>query len=268
MDQMDTYFRPDLARVHEDAFGFHADNCVSGILDLLAPVRDRGGLVLEIGCGTGLLTRHLVGAGHRVVATDASEAMLAIARTAAPDADVRRLTLPDDPLPAVDAIVGVGHVLNYLGDESAVQRALAGLATALRPGGILAIDLCDLAWGTAYRNAPTRGRVTQDWAMITEFVVSRPDRFAFQFAVFTPNDDGSWRRDDERHDLVLLDTAGLPAILRQQGIDATIGGSFGSERLPPGLVTLVGGRADAEPKLGGLGDLVGDPGDGAFGGAA
>ncbi len=167
MDQMDTYFRPDLARVHEDAFGFHADNCASGILDLFAPVLERDGLVLEIGCGTGLLTRHLVGAGHRVVATDASEAMLAIARDTVPAAEVRRLTLPDDPLPAADAIVGVGHVLNYLGDESAVLRALAGLAAALRPGGVLAIDLCDLAWATARRNAPARGRVTRDWAMIT-----------------------------------------------------------------------------------------------------
>lgn len=242
---MDTYFRPDLARVHEEAFGFHADRCVSGVLDLLAPVRDRDGLVLEIGCGTGLLTRHLVGAGHRVIATDASEAMLAIARDTVPDAaEIRRLTLPDDPLPAADAIVGVGHVLNYLGDEAAVRQALAGLAAALRPGGILAIDLCDLAWGAAYRNAPTKGRVTRDWAMITEFLVPRPDRFAFQLTVFTRADDSSWRRDDERHDLVLLDTAGLPATLRQLGIDATIGSSFGTEQLPPGLITLVGRRSD------------------------
>jgi len=80
--------------------------------------------------------------------------------------------------------------------------------------------------------------------MITEFVVPRPDRFAFQLAVFTRNEDGSWRRDDERHDLVLLDTAGVPAILRQLGIEATIGDSFGSEQLPPGLVTLVGTRPD------------------------
>jgi SAM-dependent methyltransferase len=245
MGPMDTeYYRPDLAHVHEQAFGFHADNCVGGILDLLAPVRDRDGLVLEIGCGSGLLTRYLVGAGHRVLATDGSPAMLDIARAAVPDAEIRRLTLPDDPLPAADAIVGVGHVLNYLADEDAVWRTLTSLAAALRPGGILAIDLCDLAWSAARRNTPAKGRVTRDWAMITEFVVPRPDRFAFQLAVFTRNEDGSWRRDDERHDLVLLDTAGVPAILRQLGIEATIGNSFGSERLPPGLVTLVGTRPD------------------------
>jgi len=41
-----------------------------------------------------------------VVATDASADMLALARAGVgPDADLRVLALPDDPLPATDAIV-------------------------------------------------------------------------------------------------------------------------------------------------------------------
>ena len=74
------YYRADLSLVHHLGFGFHADACAPGILALLQPVRDRGGLVVELGCGSGLLTRHLVDAGHRVMATDASPAMLTLAR--------------------------------------------------------------------------------------------------------------------------------------------------------------------------------------------
>ena len=40
--------------------------------DLLASKLADGARVLELGCGSGTLTRHLVEAGHRVVATDAS----------------------------------------------------------------------------------------------------------------------------------------------------------------------------------------------------
>ncbi len=69
--------------MHHLGFGFHADACAPGILALLEPVRDRGGLVLELGCGSGLLTRHLIDAGHRVIATDASSAMLELAREVA-----------------------------------------------------------------------------------------------------------------------------------------------------------------------------------------
>ena len=65
------YYRRDLALVHHSGFGFHADACAPGLLALLEPVREAGGTVVEIGCGSGLLTRHLVDAGHRVVETDA-----------------------------------------------------------------------------------------------------------------------------------------------------------------------------------------------------
>ena len=71
MSASDRYYRRDLALVHHRGFGFHADRTAPGILALLEPVRERRGLVLELGCGSGLLTRHLLDAGHRVSATDA-----------------------------------------------------------------------------------------------------------------------------------------------------------------------------------------------------
>src|SRR5215216_6752506 len=71
------YFRRNLARTHHLGFGFHAEECALGVLRLLEPVLAHSGLVVELGCGSGLLTRHLIDAGHRVVATDASPDMLA-----------------------------------------------------------------------------------------------------------------------------------------------------------------------------------------------
>ena len=240
----DRYYRRDLALVHHLGFGFHADACAPGILALLEPVRTRGGVVVELGCGSGLLTRHLVDAGHHVIATDASPAMLALARQTAPDAhSVLQVVLPDDPIPDADAIVGVGHVLNYLPDEASVDRALVDIAGALHPGGVLAIDLCDLHWGEARRDAAGAGRMGDGWAIVTEFSVPRRDRFVRQIATFLRNADGSWRRDDERHDNVLIDTARVPGLLAEHGVAATVDASFGSERLPAGLYAIKGRRA-------------------------
>ncbi|HMF84333.1 MAG TPA: class I SAM-dependent methyltransferase [Acidimicrobiia bacterium] len=238
-----TYYRDDLALVHHLGFGFHADLCAPGLIDLLRPVREHDGLVVEIGCGSGLLTRHLVDAGHRVVATDASPAMLDLARDVAPDAeDVRRLVLPDDPLPAADAVVGVGHALSYLPDEAAIERALVAVAQALRPDGVLAVDICDLEWGAARRDWSTSGRVGDDWAIITEYSIPTPRRFVRDMTVFVRNDDRSWRRDREHHDNVLIDTGGVPALLAPYGLEVRVQPSFGGEELPVGLVALVGRR--------------------------
>jgi SAM-dependent methyltransferase len=237
------YYRPDLALVHHLGFGFHADACAPGILDVLAPVRERGGVVVELGCGSGLLTRHLVDAGHHVIATDASPAMLTLARHTVPDArSVLQVVLPDEQIPEADAIVGVGHVLNYLPDERSVDRALLAIAAALRPGGLLAIDLCDLEWGAARPDAPTDGRVGDDWAIVTTFSVPTPNRFVREITTFLRTPDGSWRRDDERHENVLIDTSRVPGLLAQQGVEATVEPSFGSEHLPPGLRAIKGRR--------------------------
>jgi SAM-dependent methyltransferase len=238
-----SYYRRDLALVHHLGFGFHADLCAPGILKLLEPVRAQRGVVVELGCGSGLLTRHLTEAGHRVVATDASPAMLDLAREYAPGAEeIRQLVLPDDPVPPADAVVSIGHVLSYLPDESSLDRAVVAAADALQPGGVLAIDICDREWGEARRDAPNLGRVAEDWAIVTEFSVPSPDRFVRQMAIFVRNDDGSWRRDDERHDNVLIDTTRLPPLLAEHRIEASIATSFGGEQLPTGLRTVIGRR--------------------------
>ena len=241
------YYRRDLALIHHLGFGFHADDCAPGILQLLEPVRKRDGLVVELGCGSGLLTRYLLDAGHRVVASDASPAMLDLARDFASGAeDIRQLVLPDDPIPHADAIVSIGHALNYLADLSAIERSLVAIAGALRPGGVLAIDLCDLGYAAARRDMTARGWVGDDWAIVTETSVPSPDRFVRQMATFIRNEDGSWRRDDERHDNVMVDTRRVPALLAEHGVEATVASSFGTERLPDGLCAVIGHRPPAK----------------------
>ena len=239
------YYRHDLAYVFDQDYGFHAAACAPGILALLEPVRARRGLVLEIGCGSGLLTKRLVAAGHRVIATDASPAMLALTRDAVPNAeDIRTLVLPDDPIPPADAIVGIGHALNYLPDAPAVHRGLTALADALSPGGLLAVDLCDLTWGAARHNAPTQGRVGDDWAIVTRFSTPAPDRFDRDLTTFVRLPDGTYRRADEHHSNTLFDTSSVPALLLTHGVTATIGHSFNDDAhpLPTGLHSIIGHR--------------------------
>jgi SAM-dependent methyltransferase len=128
------YYRHDLALIHDRGHGQHADHCAPGIVELLSPVR--GGVVLELGCGSGALTRHLLAAGFQVIATDASPDLLALARASlGRGADLRRLTLPEDPLPAADAVVSVGHAISYLSSAAAAaRRHVEQLPSRERPG--------------------------------------------------------------------------------------------------------------------------------------
>jgi SAM-dependent methyltransferase len=232
------YYRADLALVHHRGFGAHAAKCAPGIRMLLEPTR--GGTVVELGAGSGLLTKELVDAGHTVIATDASASMLALLEEQQlPNVATRVVRLPGG-LPAADAIVSVGHVLNYLPDTAAIDRTWGVIAAALKPGGVLAVDICDLEWGRARKDAAPHARQGDGWAVITEFSRPRPDLFVRDITTFVREDGGTYRRDHERHDNVLLDTSRLPAKLAELGLDVSIGERFGSEEPLVGLRTVIG----------------------------
>lgn len=52
--------------------------------------------------------------------------------------------------------------------------------------------------------------------------------------------EGCWRRDDERHENVLIDTAETPGWLAEADVDVRVQHSFGAEKLPDGLRAIVG----------------------------
>ncbi|MGF1645553.1 MAG: class I SAM-dependent methyltransferase [Kineosporiaceae bacterium] len=246
------YFGPDLARVHHEGYAFHADRCAPGILHLLESVRAAGGAVLELGAGSGHLTRHLLAAGHRVIATDASPAMLDVldllGREFAGDRstghlEVAPLVLPTDPVPACDAVVSVGHVLSYLDTEADVRGALVSSAEALRPGGVLAVDLCAPDYFEAQDLTVARSRSGDGWLLVVTYSSPDPGRFVRHITTFVRQGDDLWRRDDEDHTNVLVDPAPLLDLLARHGVAAAVAHGFGDEVLPPGLVTVVGRKA-------------------------
>jgi hypothetical protein len=128
-------------------------------------------------------------------------------------------------------------------DEPAIDQALTAIARALRPGGLFAVDICDLDYGQARRDAPNAGLVSDDWAIIARFSLPAPNRFIRQITTFVPTGDGSWRRDDEIHHNVLIDTARVPTLLAAEGIHVQVASAFGTEQLPTGLRVLIGRRA-------------------------
>jgi SAM-dependent methyltransferase len=99
-------------------------------------VGDAPATVLELGAGTGKLTRSISALGHRVIATDPDEEMLTLLREAVPDAMAIASTAEEIPLPAssVDVVVA-GQAFHWFDAE----RSWPEIARVLRPGGALAL---------------------------------------------------------------------------------------------------------------------------------
>ncbi|MBE3558407.1 MAG: methyltransferase domain-containing protein [Ktedonobacteraceae bacterium] len=100
------------------------------VLALLAP--QPGEMILDLGCGTGHLSKAIADAGAGVIGIDSSPAMIETARASYPTiefhvADARAFSLPF----SFDAVFSNATLHWVTEAEQVVQR----VATALRPGG-------------------------------------------------------------------------------------------------------------------------------------
>lgn len=241
------YYRPDLAWVYHAGFAGYAANARDGIVARLRAHGLRPGQrVLDVGCGSGVLARALLEAGYAVSGIDASPALIELAREHSPAADFQVVALPTRRaagtprgLPSADAIVSTGHVLNYLESRDDIALALAEVAAALRPGGLLTLDLMTERFCESRDIDAPNAKVEDDWVLVTRYSRPAPHRFDRDFTVFRRTDDG-WRRSDEHHATVTFEPDAALAILRANGVEADLRPAFGDETMPDGLVVLIG----------------------------
>jgi SAM-dependent methyltransferase len=102
-------------------------------------------LVIDLGCGTGIVTLELASRGYRVIGVDPSAVMLEVA-VHKPGADrVQWVQGGAGQLgtPGADLAIMSGHVAQFILNDADWLETLGGVRDALRPGGILAFESRD-----------------------------------------------------------------------------------------------------------------------------
>ncbi len=202
-------------------------------LDLYRALAARaGGPVLELGCGSGRVAIALAEAGHEVHGVDTSEAMLAIAHT---NLSSRRLPVSfrrgDMRHASGHAEFGLAFCaldgLLHLQSAADVHATLRAAHHALRPGGLLAVDVVNPSPDRlAMRDGVVRRQSTfagPGDAEITHFVSWEidPDAQTIDAAHFYDalSDDGAVRRRTTAFRLRYLERNELEAALQTAGFD-------------------------------------------------
>jgi SAM-dependent methyltransferase len=226
----------DLAIIHDAGFGGFSLSASPAILDTLRGGGVDTGLVVDLGCGSGIWARELCDAGYQVLGIDQSSAMLKIARRRAPQARFRRASIYSTALPRCAAVTALGEILNYRFDEVAGLESLrtlfAVVNAALLPGGLF---IFDIATPNRVHGRRERHLLTDDWALITEHTHSADKTLLTRRITTFRRSGAAFRRTEEEHHLRLYEVQDIAAALRSIGFRVRIRGGYGERPFPRGL---------------------------------
>ena len=182
------------------------------------------GIVCELGCGTGKVTRRLKAMGYDMIGIDVSTDMLQIARSKEKPGDETILYLEQDMREfelygTVAAVVSICDSMNYITDTRDLLRVFRLVDNYLDIGGVFIFDMNTIHYYRDVLGDRTIADNREDCSLIWDNSYDGRNRLnSFELTMFVRDEDGRYSRFEELHrqkaypiDRVirLLDTAGF-----------------------------------------------------------
>ena len=230
-----------LAHVHDQGFAQHAEAAAEYLLSQLRAVGIRDGLVVALGCGSGILPDRLGRAGFDVLGIDISPAMIELARHRAPQATFRVQSMYEAQLPNCVAITAVGEILNYQfdpvrQDTQALTELFDRAYQALATPGLFIFDVAHVGrLGGATKSQ--RFFEHDRWTVLIDSHEDAGNRLLTRKCVVfrKSGDNDGYERSEEIHYLRLLRPEWIETELRKGGFASTSATNYGHYDLPTGM---------------------------------
>lgn len=183
------------------------------------------GLILDLGCGTGRMTRLLADEGYDMIGVDMSEDMLMIARDASAEREDHTLYLLQDMREfelygTVRAVVSVCDSMNYIMEEEDLLTVFSLVNNYLDPGGVFLFDL-----NTIYKYEKLLAENTicenrEEGSFIWENYYDREERVnEYDLTLFIKEENNLYRKYEETHYQRAYQIETIQALLQQAGLE-------------------------------------------------
>ena len=237
---MKEYYKEDLAYIHDVGFSDYCLKSAPGILEIFQQNNIHTGLVVDLGCGSGLWAQELVKSGYQAIGIDISEALINIARERVSEADFRKDSLFNTEISPCNAVTSIGECFNYLFDSENINKKLIDLFhriyNSLTYGGVFVFDIAtpgQVSSGTKVKGF-TEG---EDWIVLVE---KEENLEILTRRIVTFRQVGEYyRRDEEVHYQRLYTEKEIAKILHQIGFQIETLNGYGNFNLPPNHVAFI-----------------------------
>lgn len=220
MDNKEAY--TDFAHVYDELM---TDIPYDAYVDLISLASDgiKGKKIIDVGCGTGLLTVKLSKAGAIMTGIDLSADMLNVAKKRANDLSVK-IDFQEKPMQEIDgaeqfdaAVIAIDS-LNYLPDRENVLKTFNGIHSVLKKGGVLIFDVhSTFKTDVIFMEGPftfDNDRIAYIWNTIEG---DEEHSVLSELSFFIKEESGFYRRFDERHQQRTFHVFEYVDLLREAG---------------------------------------------------
>jgi cyclopropane fatty-acyl-phospholipid synthase-like methyltransferase len=199
--------------------------------------------VVDVGCGSGIVARHLVDARYTVVGFDISPAMVRLARKKVPEATFHVAPLTQASLPRCAAVVAIGEVVSYVpaagrgaGPPPAICKFFSRVHEALTPGGVFVFDFIESG---VQRTYAAKVHSDHDWVIAVHAELDRAKRILTRRIVAIRKVGRQYRRTQETHRQWVYSRRAIAKALADAGFTVSMSASYGRYRLMAGDVAVI-----------------------------
>lgn len=242
MDKLTDYYKENLAYIHDIGFSDFALKSVPGIIEILQDNNIKSGLIIDLGCGSGLSAQAFIKANYQVLGIDISPSMIEIARKRVPEAEFKVESLFQTNIPPCVAVTSIGECLNYLFGQDNNDNNLTNLFDriyqALLPGGIFIFDILEpVAIGK------TQGfKEGEDWIVMFEKEEDREQKKLTRRIITLRQEDNYYKRDEEIHHVQLYESLEIAKKLHQIGFQVQTRNNYGKFNLSQGHKVFIASK--------------------------
>jgi SAM-dependent methyltransferase len=230
---MNNWYKEDLAYIHNIGFNDHATNATIAILNILHQYNIKHGLIVELGCGSGISAQAFVNANYQILGIDISPFMINIARQRVPEAIFQVNSLLKVDIPACQVVVSIGECLNYLFDSDnnihGLTQLFQRIYQALTPGGLLIFDILE---PEQLETEKTQSFIEgEDWIVLVEKTEDKIKQQLTRRIISFRQSGETYRREEEVHQVQLYSVTNLAEKLGKIGFQVKIKDSYGEFKL-------------------------------------
>ena len=235
------YYDTNLAFVHDRGHREFAQNAAKTVWQL---VEGKSGdiLIVDLGCGSGILEKELAKKKLNVIGVDNSFAMIEIAKQNAPEATFLTASIYDFDIPECDLVCAIGECFNYLfcnkPDLNEITKVFAHIHNSLMPKGyfvfdILTPDLLD----TTY----VRSRIIEqdNWTMFLDIEGDKKERLLTRKITLFLKKEGGYAKSKETHKQRLYHKKDIETILMDLGFNITQVQDYNGLTFKPGHIGFI-----------------------------